>query len=61
MNNQQNRTQGLNALLRQDAAANAYFSHLPDYVRDMISQRSDNIRSADELRHYAESLLAGDR
>jgi hypothetical protein len=61
MNNRQNNTQGLNALLRQDAAANAYFSSLPDYVRDMISQRCDNIHNADELQHYAESLLAGDR
>jgi hypothetical protein len=61
MKDRQNSAQGLNALLRQDAAANAYFTKLPDSVRDMISQRCENIHNADELHHYAESLLAGDR
>ena len=41
-------------------AAHAYFDDLPDYVREMIVKRGDNVHSPDELHGYAEKLLRGD-
>ena len=47
-------------LLESDAVARRYFDDLPDYVRDQIRTRADNVNSIDSLRDYAENLLRGD-
>lgn len=47
-------------LLEGDAVARRYFDDLPDYVRDQIRTRADNVNSIDSLRDYAENLLRGD-
>ena len=50
----------LNELIAQDTEAGEYFSLLPDYVQEMISQRGDNVNSLASLQDYAENLLRGD-
>jgi hypothetical protein len=50
----------LNELIRQDAEADRYFSALPDYVREQISERGDGVNSLASLQDYAENLLRGD-
>ena len=51
----------LGSLLSANDTAKEYFMSLPDYVQGMIQQRSDNVHTVDELRGYAENLLAGDK
>ena len=50
----------LDALLRADSEASAYFRSLPDYVRDQISTRSSGVNSFESLKDYAENLTRGD-
>ncbi len=52
---------GLYSLIEQDDAAEEYFDALPEYVKDSICQRADNIRTISDLESYADNLLAGDR
>ncbi len=47
-------------LFEGDPEARRYFEDLPDYVRDQIKSRADNVNSIDSLRDYAENLLRGD-
>ncbi|MDF2567997.1 MAG: hypothetical protein K0R90_1453 [Oscillospiraceae bacterium] len=51
---------GLNQLIQQDPKANDYFNKLPDYVKEQISTRADNVNSIQSLKDYAENLLRGD-
>ena len=50
----------LRSMLAQDETAYQYFMELPDYVRDQISQRGDNVTTLESLQDYAENLLRGD-
>ena len=50
-------TNGLNDLLKENAEAAQYFSSLPDYIQDSVSDRADNITSMEELKDFADSLL----
>lgn len=50
----------LQSLIFQDTEARQYYNELPDYVRDQINTRSDNVNSYESLRDYAENLLRGD-
>lgn len=52
--------QSLYALMEADSEASDYYSSLPDYVREQISQRADNVNSIESLMDYAENLLRGD-
>ncbi len=52
--------QDLDALLRGDEEASSLYLSLPDYVRDQIGTRADNIHSYNSLKDYAENLLRGD-
>ena len=54
------RFHNLTELLTINHAAHAYFDDLPQYVREMIASRGDNVYSAEELHAYAEKLLRGD-
>ena len=54
------RYHNLTEMLAINHAAHAYFADLPDYVREMIVKRGDNVHSPDELHGYAEKLLRGD-
>ncbi len=56
----QKKYRDLNQLIRCDREADNYFSTLPDYVREQISQRGSNVNSLSSLRDYAENLLRGD-
>lgn len=51
---------GLYSLIEQNERAKNYFNSLPDYVKDTISERADNICSEEALQDYAENLLRGD-
>lgn len=51
----------LQSLVNSDSKAMEYFSSLPDYVREQIQSRADNVNSFDSLRDYAENLLRGDQ
>lgn len=51
---------GLNELLNDSKEANAYFTSLPDYVKDAIHKRADNINSFASLKTYANNLTQGD-
>lgn len=53
--------EGLNVLLKKSGTAQDYYSSLPEYIREMLDQRSGSIQSEDDLRHYAENLLQGDK
>lgn len=50
----------LDALLRADSEAQAYFRSLPDYVREQISTRPSGVNSLESLKDYAENLTRGD-
>jgi hypothetical protein len=50
----------LNALIGADQEAKQFFDMLPDYVKDQIKQRPQNINSFSSLKDYAENLLRGD-
>ncbi len=52
--------ENLRDLLEQNPAAHRFFNTLPDYVRETIEERGDNIRYDRDLRGYAEKLLRGD-
>lgn len=51
---------GLNMLMSEDEDLGKYFSELPDYVREIINKKADNIHSAEELRDFADKLLQND-
>ena len=55
-----NHYQNLTEMLALNTAAHAYFDDLPDYVREMITSRGNNLHSCEELQGYAEKLLRGD-
>ncbi|MBQ2955579.1 MAG: hypothetical protein IJE08_03870 [Clostridia bacterium] len=46
----------LDRLLEQDAEARAFFSRLPEYVREQIRTRSESINSFESLSDYADNL-----
>ncbi len=50
----------LNALLKGDAKAKQYYDSLPDYVKEQISSRGENVNSMASLQDYAENLTRGD-
>lgn len=50
----------LQSLLEDDMEAKKFFNSLPDYVREHISSRGNNVNSFESLRHYADNLLRGD-
>lgn len=50
----------LKDMLQHDGEAKKYYNSLPDYVRETISQRGDNVYSEDTLYTYAKNLLQGD-
>lgn len=47
-------------LFNNDVQAKQYFENLPEYVRDQISTRPDNVNSFESLKDYAENLTRGD-
>lgn len=47
-------------LFERDSQAKKYFESLPDYVKEQIDTRADNVNSFASLRDYAENLLRGD-
>ncbi|MGI6161936.1 MAG: hypothetical protein ACOYJD_07885 [Christensenellales bacterium] len=51
---------GLNSLIKSEPEAAKYYAELPDYVKDSISERGDNVNSFESLKDYAENLLRGD-
>lgn len=50
----------LESLLRSEPEAKHYFDTLPDYAREQISTRSENVNSFASLKDYAQNLLRGD-
>ncbi len=48
-------------MMEQDPEAEDYYVNLPDYIKDMIDDRADNVRTFEELRNYADNLLSGDK
>ena len=51
---------GLYEMLETDTQAQSYFSSLPDYVKEHMESRQQNVNSLDSLMDYAENLLRGD-
>lgn len=51
---------GLYDLIDGEIEASEYFNSLPDYVKEAISERADNVCTEEELKDYAENLLRGD-
>lgn len=54
------RYSNLTELLAINRSAHAFYDELPDYVREMIRDRGDNLHTTAELQRYAEKLLRGD-
>ncbi len=50
----------LNALLKGDPKAKQYYDSLPDYVKEQIASRGENVNSMASLQDYAENLTRGD-
>lgn len=48
-------------LLEQDIEAEEFYAELPEYIREMIEDRADSIRSTEDLQSYADNLLSGDK
>ena len=47
-------------LIEHDSKAKAYFDKLPEYARDQMSTRANNVKKFSELKNYAENLTRGD-
>lgn len=56
----QKQYQDLYSLIQQDKEAGRYYSCLPGYVKESISQRAENVNSFESLRDYAENLTRAD-
>ena len=54
------RYHNLTEMLAIYRTAHAYFDSLPDYIREMITERGASVHSPAELHGYAEKLLRGD-
>ena len=50
----------LDELILREPEAKQYFAVLPDYVKEHIRQRGNNVSSLASLQDYAENLLRGD-
>jgi len=50
----------LKALLEDDRSAYDYFATLPQYVREHIAERSDEVNSMDSLHSHVENATKGD-
>ena len=51
----------LGEMLKGDPEIFDYFSSLPSYARSIIARRSGNVHSFEELKNYADNVLAGDK
>ena len=51
----------LYSLIDQEPEADQFYNSLPDYVREMISQRATSVNSFESLQNYSDNLLQGDR
>lgn len=54
------KSHNLESLLISNPEARRYFDELPDYVRDQIRSRGNNVKTFESLQDYAENLLRGD-
>ena len=52
--------ESLDVLIAENQSANQYFSSLPAYVKEQMSQRASSINSLASLQDYADNLLRGD-
>ncbi|MCL2812590.1 MAG: hypothetical protein FWD25_11975 [Clostridia bacterium] len=50
----------LKALLQDDRSAYDYFATLPQYVREHIAERSDEVNSMSSLVSHVENATKGD-
>lgn len=50
----------LDELLDENDECRQFFSSLPDYVRETIQERGDNVCTESALHRYADNLLRGD-
>ena len=50
----------LSVLMENDSGARAFYSLLPDYVKDQMNARADSINSFESLRDYVDNLTRGD-
>ena len=53
-------TDALNRMLRNDPEAKAYFSTLPQYVREAVDSNALKIRDAQTMRLFAENFMRDD-
>ncbi|HHX71913.1 MAG TPA: hypothetical protein GX701_03165 [Clostridiales bacterium] len=54
------KSHNLETLLITNPGARAFFDELPDYVREHIRSRGNNVKTFDALQDYAENLLRGE-
>ena len=52
--------ENLKEVLDKDSCAYEYFKTLPEYIRQMITDRSKNMHTEEDIRNYAHNLLRGD-
>ena len=50
----------LKALLADDSEAYRYFSTLPEYVRDHVAARGNEVNSFESLRSHVDNATKGD-
>ena len=50
----------LYAVMEAEPDAKRYFETLPDYVRETIADRAENVNSFASLKDYAQNLTRGD-
>lgn len=51
---------GLTELINCEEEAHKYYMSLPNYVKEQIDSRADNVNSFSSLKDYAENLTRGD-
>ncbi len=51
----------LHALVAQNQDANKFYNALPDYVREHIATRAQNVRSLETLQSFADNYMSGDK
>lgn len=50
----------LNALLAADPEAAKLFGQIPQYAKDQIMERAENVNSIESLSDYIDNVLRGD-
>lgn len=55
-----NKSKNLNNLLSSNQNAKDIFESCPDYIKDTIKSREDEVKTIDDLKNYIDNLTRAD-